>query len=70
MNRIATCYYYLLIEDGAVQDEGMKLSILAACIDSAIGLIFKKKIEITGSDPVYREGYWFLNISEFSLQEE
>ncbi len=34
------------------------------------GPIFKKKIVITGSDPVYREGYWFLKISEFSLQEK
>jgi uncharacterized protein (TIGR00290 family) len=33
------------------------------------GPIFKKKIVITGSDPVRREGYWFLNITNFSLQE-
>ena len=33
------------------------------------GPIFKKKIVITGSDPVCREGYWFLNITHFALQE-
>jgi diphthine-ammonia ligase len=34
------------------------------------GPIFKKKIMITRSDPVFKDGYWFLNISEFSLQEK
>ncbi|MBN1234858.1 MAG: diphthine--ammonia ligase [Methanotrichaceae archaeon] len=34
------------------------------------GPIFEKKMVITKSDPVCREGYWFLNISEFSLQEK
>ena len=33
------------------------------------GPIFKKRIVISESEPVLREGYWFLNISGFSLQE-
>ena len=34
------------------------------------GPIFKKKIVISKTDPVLREGYWFLNITGFSLQEK
>lgn len=34
------------------------------------GPIFKKKIIITGSDPIHKEGYWFLNITNFDLQEK
>lgn len=34
------------------------------------GPIFKKRIEISGTDPVLREGYWFLNITDFSIQEK
>lgn len=34
------------------------------------GPIFKKKIIISGSDVILREGYWFLNISGFSFQEK
>jgi uncharacterized protein (TIGR00290 family) len=33
------------------------------------GPIFKKKIIISGSEGVLREGYWFLNISNFAFQE-
>jgi diphthine-ammonia ligase len=34
------------------------------------GPIFKKKIVISRSEPVLREGYWFLNISGFTLLEK
>jgi diphthine-ammonia ligase len=34
------------------------------------GPIFKKKILISGSDVILREGYWFLNINGFSFQEK
>jgi uncharacterized protein (TIGR00290 family) len=34
------------------------------------GPIFKKKIIISKSERVLREGYWFLNISEFSFLEK
>ena len=34
------------------------------------GPIFKKKIVITGSDPIHKEGYWLLNITNFELQEK
>ena len=34
------------------------------------GPIFKKKIVITRSDPIHKEGYWFLNITNFDLQEK
>ena len=34
------------------------------------GPIFKKKIIISGSDVILREGYWLLNISDFSFQEK
>lgn len=34
------------------------------------GPIFKKKIKITRSDPVHKEGYWFLNITDFALVEK
>jgi uncharacterized protein (TIGR00290 family) len=34
------------------------------------GPIFKKKIIITKSEPVLREGYWFLNISEFASRDK
>lgn len=34
------------------------------------GPIFKKKIVVTSSDPVHKEGYWFLNITNFELQEK
>lgn len=33
------------------------------------GPIFKKKIIISGSEGVLREGYWFLNISSLAFQE-
>lgn len=36
----------------------------------ADGPMFKKKIVITGSEPVLKEGYWFLNITDYSLQEK
>lgn len=36
----------------------------------ADGPIFKKKIVITGSDPVCKDGYWLLNITDFSLKEK
>lgn len=32
------------------------------------GPIFKKRIVISGSDVVFRDGYWFLNISALSMQ--
>lgn len=32
------------------------------------GPIFKKRIVISRSDVVFREGYWFLNISALSMQ--
>jgi uncharacterized protein (TIGR00290 family) len=31
------------------------------------GPIFKKSIEIRGTDPVQKDGYWFLNITDFAL---
>ena len=34
------------------------------------GPIFKKRIAVSGSYPVLREGYWFLNITDFSIQEK
>ncbi|MDD4651110.1 MAG: diphthine--ammonia ligase [Methanothrix sp.] len=34
------------------------------------GPIFKKKIVVTGSDPIYKEGYWFLNITTFDVQDK
>ena len=34
------------------------------------GPIFKKKIVITGSDPLHKEGYWFLNITDFALADK
>jgi len=34
------------------------------------GPIFKKRIIIASSDPVHKEGYWFLNITNFALQEK
>ena len=34
------------------------------------GPIFKKKIIITKSDPIHKEGYWFMNITNFDLQEK
>ena len=34
------------------------------------GPIFKKRIEITGTDPVHKEGYWFLNITDFALVDK
>lgn len=34
------------------------------------GPIFKKKIVVSAGDPVCREGYWFLKIRDFSLQEK
>lgn len=34
------------------------------------GPIFKKKIVISKTDPVLREGYWFLNITDFSIQKK
>jgi len=34
------------------------------------GPIFKKKIVITKSDPIHKEGYWFMNITNFDLQEK
>jgi diphthamide synthase (EF-2-diphthine--ammonia ligase) len=34
------------------------------------GPIFKKKILISGSDVILRDGYWFLNINGFSFQEK
>jgi uncharacterized protein (TIGR00290 family) len=34
------------------------------------GPIFSKKIEITGTDPVHKEGYWFLNIANFELVDK
>ena len=32
----------------------------------ADGPIFKKKIKITRSDPVFKDGYWFLNVTDFA----
>lgn len=34
------------------------------------GPIFKKRIEIIGTDPVHKEGYWFLNITDFALVDK
>lgn len=34
------------------------------------GPIFKEKVVISAGDPVCREGYWFLNIRDFALQEK
>ncbi len=34
------------------------------------GPIFEKKIIITESDPIHKEGYWFMNITNFDLQEK
>jgi len=34
------------------------------------GPIFKKKIVITRSEPIHKEGYWFMNITNFDLQEK
>jgi len=34
------------------------------------GPIFKKRITIAQSRPVFKEGYWFLNIVDFALQEK
>lgn len=34
------------------------------------GPLFKKKIEITKSDKVLRDGYWFLDIQKYHLQEK
>jgi uncharacterized protein (TIGR00290 family) len=34
------------------------------------GPIFKKRITITKSEPVLREGYWFLNISDFAFRDK
>ena len=34
------------------------------------GPIFKKRIILSGSEAVLREGYWFLNIKEFSIEEK
>ncbi|OPY56024.1 MAG: ATP-binding region [Methanosaeta sp. PtaU1.Bin112] len=34
------------------------------------GPIFKKRIVITGSNPIHKEGYWFLNITDFNLQDK
>jgi len=34
------------------------------------GPIFKKKIIITRSDPIHKEGYWFLNITDFALADK
>jgi uncharacterized protein (TIGR00290 family) len=34
------------------------------------GPIFKKKIVVTGSDPIHKEGYWFMNITNFDLQDK
>ena len=36
----------------------------------ADGPIFKKKIKITRSDPVFKDGYWFLNITDFALVDK
>ena len=38
LNWLASSYYYFLFEDGAVQDEGMKLAVLPTCIDCCAGL--------------------------------
>lgn len=32
------------------------------------GPLFKKKIEITKSEPILREGYWFLDIQEYKVK--
>ena len=32
------------------------------------GPIFRKRIEILDSRPVFREGYWFLDISRYELK--
>lgn len=34
------------------------------------GPIFKKRLRITGIDPVHRDGYWFINITSFGLEEK
>ncbi|SRR5258708_3296111 len=34
------------------------------------GPLFKKKIEITKTDKVFRDGYWFLDIQEYHLQDK
>jgi uncharacterized protein (TIGR00290 family) len=34
------------------------------------GPIFKKKIAVTDSDPIHKEGYWLLNITDFNLHEK
>lgn len=34
------------------------------------GPIFKKRIKITRSEQSLREGYWFFNVKEFSIQEK
>jgi diphthine-ammonia ligase len=34
------------------------------------GPIFKKRIIIDKSEPILREGYWFLNISEFAIRDK
>ncbi len=34
------------------------------------GPIFKKKVAITSTSPVCKEGYWFLNIGDFILQDK
>ena len=34
------------------------------------GPLFKKRIIITKSEPVLRDGYWFLNISEFAFRDK
>jgi diphthine-ammonia ligase len=34
------------------------------------GPIFKKKIVITKSDPIHKEGYWFINITDFDLHDK
>lgn len=34
------------------------------------GPIFNKRIAISRTDPVLRDGYWFLNITDFSIQQK
>lgn len=34
------------------------------------GPIFKKRIVINKSEPIFREGYWFMNISEFAIRDK
>ncbi|MDM7934126.1 MAG: ATP-binding protein, partial [Methanothrix sp.] len=34
------------------------------------GPIFKKRIEISKSDPKFQEGYWSMNIREFAVREK